>query len=74
MGCCLAEKLKSHSPRCEWNFDSTSCDHGRNLTGPVSHRTHLLVRTIPTHSDVLLFFRSEALSVVLQNFEVEEQQ
>lgn len=72
MGYCLVEKPKTHSPRCEWNFDSTSCDHGRDLTAQVSHCTRLLAATILTHSEVLISFSSEALSIVLRNFEVEE--
>ena len=67
MGCCLAEKLKSHSPRCEWNFDSTSCDRGRNLTAQISNRTGLLAGTILlTHPDVLSCLSSEALGIVLR--------
>lgn len=71
MGHCLAEKPKTHFPRCESSFDSTSCDHGRNLTMPVSSRAHLLARTIPTHSAVFLSF-SFVVNIVLQIFEVDD--
>lgn len=66
MGYCLAERLKRRSPRCEWNFDSTSCDRGRNLTVQVSSRTELLAGTIPTHPDVFSCLSSESLGIVLQ--------
>ena len=56
MACCLVEMLKSHSPRCEWNSDSTSCDCGRNL------RAKLAVTHNPLLEQSLLILTSELLS------------
>ena len=67
----MAEKQKSHSPRCEWNFDWTFCDYGQ-LRAQVSRDTRSLVRAILTHSGVLLLFSFEALGIVLQKVEVDD--